>query len=117
MGSPARFQILVCDGPSCGVCHDSEALRDHIARRLAAEPQLHDRVFVTNLTCFGRCDDGPNLMVRPLGPDSDGEQEPSIEDIEGVRGLYLRNDKKRIDRILDEHCMTGQPIEAWVETY
>ena len=23
-----RFQILVCDGPSCGVCHGSEALRE-----------------------------------------------------------------------------------------
>jgi (2Fe-2S) ferredoxin len=117
MATSTRFQILVCDGPSCGVCHGSEALREHIARRLDAEPQLQGRVFVTNLTCFGRCDDGPNLLVRVLGADQDGEQEPSIEDIEGVRGLYLGNDVKRIDRILDEHCTMGQPIEDWVESY
>jgi (2Fe-2S) ferredoxin len=117
MATSTRFQILVCDGPSCGVCHGSEALRDHIARRLDAEPRLQGRVFVTNLTCFGRCDDGPNLLVRGLGPDQDGEQEPNIEDIEGVRGLYLGNDVARIDRILDEHCTTGQAIEDWVESY
>lgn len=117
MATSTRFQILVCDGPSCGVCHGSEVLRDHIARRLDAEPQFQGRVFVTNLTCFGRCDDGPNLLVRVLGSDQDGEQEPGIADIEGVRGLYLGNDANRIDRILDEHCATGQAIEDWVESY
>lgn len=117
MVTSTRFQILVCDGPSCGVCHGSEVLRDHIASRIDAEPALRDRVFVTNLTCFGRCDDGPNLLVRPLGPDEDGEQEPGISEIEGVRGLYLGNDQERIDRILDEHCTSGQAIEDWVETY
>lgn len=117
MAITTRFQILVCDGPSCGVCHDSEALRDHIARRLDAEPQLQGRVFVTSLTCFGRCDDGPNLLVRVLPADQDGEQDPSIADIEGVRGLYLGNDVQRVDRILDEHCTTGQAIEDWVTSY
>jgi (2Fe-2S) ferredoxin len=117
MATSTRFQILVCDGPSCGVCHGSEALREHIARRIDADPRLQGRVFVTNLTCFGRCDDGPNLMVRPLDSDQDGEQEPGIEDLEGVRGLYLGNDVQRIDRILEEHCTTGQAIAAWVETY
>jgi (2Fe-2S) ferredoxin len=117
MPTPTRFQILVCDGPSCGVCHGSEALRDHIAARLDAEPQLRGRVFVTNLTCFGRCDDGPNLLVRALEPHQDGEQEPGIADIAGVRGLYLGNDVERINRILDEHCTTGQALEDWVETY
>lgn len=99
------------------MCHGSEALHEHIARRLDTEPQLRGRVFVTNLTCFGRCDDGPNLLVRVLGVDQDGDQEPGIDDIEGVRGLYLGNDVRRIDRILDEHCTTGQPIEDWVESY
>jgi (2Fe-2S) ferredoxin len=117
MPTSTRFQILVCDGPSCGVCHGSEALRDHIARRLESESQFSDRVFVTNLTCFGRCDDGPNLLVRPLRPGEDGEQEPGIAEIEGVRGLYLGNDQRRVDRILDEHCTTGQLIEDWVESY
>jgi (2Fe-2S) ferredoxin len=117
MATSTRFQILVCDGPSCGVCHGSEALREHIAGRLDAEPQLRGRVFVTNLTCFGRCDDGPNLLVREIGPDQDGELEPAIADIEGVRGLYLGNDVARIDRILDEHCTTGEALEDWVETY
>src|SRR5262245_61414476 len=114
MPTSTRFQILVCDGPSCCVCHGSEALRDYIATRIDAESHLSGRVFVQNLTCFGRCDDGPNLMVRPLGPSEDGELEPGIAEIEGVRGLYLGNDQQRIDRILDEHCTDGRAIEDWV---
>jgi (2Fe-2S) ferredoxin len=117
MSGPKRFQMLICDGPSCGVCLGSEALREHARARVEASEHLRGRVSVINLTCFGRCDDGPNLLVRELGPDEDGEDEPDIEDIDGVRGLYFRNTVARIDRILDEHCTTGEPLEEWVETY
>lgn len=117
MAATKRFQILICDGPSCGVCLDSEALREHAEARVSSDERLRGRVFVLNLTCFGRCDDGPNLLVRELGDGDDGELEPDIDDIAGVRGLYLGNDRARIDRILDEHCTTGQPLEDFVETY
>lgn len=112
-----RFQILVCDGPSCGVCHGSEALVEHIAARVEAEPTLRGRVDVCNLTCFGRCDDGPNLLVRELAPGEDGSVEPPIEQLEGVRGLYLGMTEAKIDRVLDEHCGGDQAIAEWVETY
>jgi (2Fe-2S) ferredoxin len=117
MTTSKRFQILVCDGPSCGLCLGSEALLDHIQRRVEASDSLRERVVAINLTCFGRCDDGPNLLVRELGEGEDGEFEPEIEDIEGVRGLYLGNDVAQIDRVLDEHCETGEPIEDFVEIY
>lgn len=117
MSTTRRFQILVCDGPSCGVCLGSEALREHIERRIESRDDLRGRVYVISLTCFGRCDDGPNMLVRELGEGEDGELEPDIEDIEGVRGLYLGNDVERADRVLDEHCTTGTPIEDWVESY
>jgi (2Fe-2S) ferredoxin len=117
MTSKTRFQILVCDGPSCGLCLDSEALLDHIHTRIAATPSLEGRVFAINLTCFGRCDDGPNMLVRPLAEGEDPEQEPEIEAIEQVRGLYLGMDQARVDRVLDEHCEGGQPIAEWAEAY
>ena len=112
-----RFQILVCDGPSCGLCLGSEELLDYIHERVARSESLRGRVHAINLTCFGRCDEGPNLLVRELREGEDGELEPEIEDIEGVLGLYLGNDTKKINRILDEHCTTGQPVDDYVETY
>lgn len=117
MASSKRFQILICDGPSCGLCLGSEDLREYAEARISRREDLRGRVFVTNLTCFGRCDDGPNLLVRELREGEDGEREPDIEDIDGVRGLYLGNDLTRIERILNEHCATGQPMEDCVETY
>ena len=114
---PKRFQILVCDGPSCGVCHGSEVLVEHIEARVAGQPSLRGRVEVAILTCFGRCDEGPNMLVRELEPGEDGSVEPDFEKIEGVRGLYLGMDENRVDRMLDEHCGADQPIEEWVERY
>lgn len=117
MSSAKRFQILVCDGPSCGVCHGSEALVEHIDARTSADPVLRGRVEVCNLTCFGRCDEGPNMLVRELAEGEEGSREPPIERLEGVRGLYLGMSEAKLDRLLDEHCAADQPIGEWVERY
>jgi (2Fe-2S) ferredoxin len=112
-----RFQILVCDGPSCGVCHGSEALVEHIEARVDASERLRGRVDVAILTCFGRCDEGPNMLVRELAEGEDGTSEPDFQVLLGVRGLYLGMDQAKVDRMLDEHCTTGQAIDEWVESY
>lgn len=112
-----RFQVLVCDGPSCGLCHDSAKLVEHMEGHVDASPALKGRVDVTNLTCFGRCDEGPNMLVRQLDPGEDGSFEPEFEKLGGVRGLYLGMDETRCARMLDEHVAAGQPVDGWVETY
>jgi (2Fe-2S) ferredoxin len=112
-----RFQILVCDGPSCGVCHGSEALVEHLVARIGKHERLSGRVEVVNLTCFGRCDEGPNMLVRELDDGEDGSVEPEFERMLGVRGLYLGMDVAKVDRVLDEHCDGGQPIDGWAKTY
>lgn len=117
MASDKRYQVLVCDGPSCGVCHGSEALVEHIQTRVGASPALRGRVEVCNLTCFGRCDDGPNMLVRALADGEEGGLEPPFERLEGVRGLYLGMTTAKVDRMLDEHCAGDQPVDEWVETY
>ncbi len=112
-----RFQILVCDGPSCGVCHGSEALVEHIEQRVASSEQLRGRVDVAILTCFGRCDEGPNMLVRELAEGEDGSVEPDFELLLGIRGLYLGMDQAKVDRMLDEHCGEGRVIAEWAQTY
>ena len=111
-----RFQILVCDGPSCGVCHGSEALVEHIEARVGGDERLRGRVDVAILTCFGRCDEGPNMLVRELAPGEDGTSEPGFETLLGVRGLYLGMDTKKIDQMLEQHCVNGQPLDS-AQTY
>jgi (2Fe-2S) ferredoxin len=112
-----RFQILVCDGPSCGVCHGSERLVEYIQANVDNQAGLRGRVEVCNLTCFGRCDDGPNMLVREMAEGEEGSLEPPLEKLEGVRGLYLGMNEAKIDRMLDEHCGEGRAIAEWVETY
>ena len=41
-----RFQILVCDGPSCGITHESERFVALLRARIAADPELRPRVHV-----------------------------------------------------------------------
>ncbi|NVB42015.1 NAD(P)H-dependent oxidoreductase subunit E [Pseudenhygromyxa sp. WMMC2535] len=112
-----RFQILVCDGPSCGVCHGSEELVELIEQEAEGSEALRGRVDVVNLTCFGRCDEGPNMLVRELKEGEDGSVEPDFEVLLGTRGLYLGMDEERVRRMLKEHVEGGAAIEEWVEDY
>ena len=113
---PRRYQLLVCDGPSCGVCLCSENLKEAALARIAGEPALAERLTVFDLTCFGRCDDGPNMMVRELPAGEDREIEPDHDDLQGVRGLYTGVDEGRLTRILDEHVLEDRPLDD-VETW
>lgn len=109
-----RFQILVCEGPSCGITHESERLRALMQARLAADPELRARVHLVVYDCFGRCGEGPNMFVRPLAPGEDGAREP--REVSG-RGFYTGVDEAKAERILREHAGEGAPIDAWVEEY
>jgi (2Fe-2S) ferredoxin len=108
--TPRRFQILVCDGPSCGITHESERFKAQIAARRAADPALAERVSCVDFTCFGFCDDGPNVLVRELAPAENPWAEPKPGALEGVQGLYLGNDEAKVDRILDEHVLRGAAL-------
>jgi len=112
-----RFQILVCDGPSCGVTHESEALRRQLAARVAADPDLRGRVHVVDYMCFGRCSEGPNMFVRQLGPTDPAGAEPDSTAFDRERGFYPGMDPEKCERLLSEHCVTGEPIADLVDDY
>lgn len=109
-----RFQILLCEGPSCGITHESERLRAVLQARLAADPALGSRVHLVVYDCFGRCGEGPNMFVRPLAPGEDGDREP--REVAG-RGFYTGCTEAKVARILDEHAGRGAPIAEWVDEY
>jgi len=112
-----RLQILVCDGPSCGVTYESELLKELIAGRLAADDDLQRRCVIVDYGCFGRCSEGPNMFIRELASGEDAEREPDPDELETPRGFYPSMDAAKVERIVTEHCSRGLPVEELLEDY
>jgi (2Fe-2S) ferredoxin len=60
-----RFRIVVCRGPECGDRRDSQAITDALATAVSTAG-LGARVDFDSQSCFGRCSQGPNVLVREL---------------------------------------------------
>lgn len=116
--TPVRlFQLRVCDGPSCGVTHESERLVDLIEEKIKADPALEGKVGVCSYTCFGRCEDGPNMFVEELERDEQRYDDPDDDVLEQQRGFYPDLDEDKVTRVLEEHCKGGKPIADLVDDY
>lgn len=112
-----RYQLRVCDGPSCGVTHESERLLVRLQAAIDGDPDLSARVGVCNYTCYGRCDDGPNLFVHELQDGEDPDDEPDTDVLEAQRGFYPGMDEDKILRVLREHCGLGRVVDDLVDDY
>jgi len=113
----ARYQIHVCDGPSCGLTFGSDELVERLEAAIAEDPDLKARVGVCSYTCYGRCDDGPNLFVQTLAEGEEGGEEPEPEVLESQRGFYPGMDEAKVLRVLREHCGKGQVVDELVDEY
>ena len=112
-----RLQILVCDGPSCGVTYESELLKELIERRVAGDETLRARCSVVDYNCFGRCSEGPNIFVREVAPGEDPLLDPEPAQLETQRGFYAEMNEAKSERVVDEHCGRGVPVGEWVDDY
>ncbi|MGB1275492.1 MAG: hypothetical protein ACPG77_07065 [Nannocystaceae bacterium] len=112
-----RFQILVCDGPSCGLTFESDVLREQLEGALAKDSEVAARVTLVSYTCFGRCGEGPNMYVRELAPGDDPQAEPGIDTLAAQRGFYPGVSEETCRRLVNEHCKHGKPIEKLVDDY
>lgn len=63
-----RFQIRVCRGPECGDRRGSKEIYDELKRAIAARG-AEARIELTWQSCFGRCTQGVNVLVREVTPD------------------------------------------------
>ena len=115
--SSHRFQILLCEGPSCGITHESECLKHHLEGKIAADPDLKSRVHVFDYMCFGRCSEGPNLFVRRLAPGERADVEPPATAFTTELGFYPEMTEEKCDRVLAGHCGLGVPVAGLVEDY
>ena len=63
MTGPKRYRVVVCRGPECGERRGSASLQECFlrhARALGMEGQIE----MGWQACFGRCRQGPNVLVR-----------------------------------------------------
>ena len=104
----------MCRGPECGERRNSravyDAMREHVtACNLAASVEFGWQA------CFGRCSQGPNVLVREILAE---EPKFSFAAAMGPRGraaLYNRVDAERGRRIIDEHLLRGTVIREFIE--
>ena len=110
-GDPKRYRVVVCRGPECGEQRGSAALYECFQRR-ARELGIEGRIEMGWQACFGRCRQGPNVLVRiapttpprtllatpPSGPGQNAAL------YNGVRPDNLHDD---VGKILKSHVVRG----------
>ena len=69
-------------------------------------------------SCFGRCTQGPNVLVREIVT----EQAPglgtgfaTLPGPRGVTALYNRIDAERVERVVTQHVIGGQVVREFIE--
>jgi (2Fe-2S) ferredoxin len=97
--------------------HESERLVELARRTIESDDALRGRVTVRNYTCFGRCDDGPNMFVESIPAGEDADRDPDGDTLERDRGFYPGNDEVTIVRVLKLHCGEGKIVDDLVDDY
>lgn len=99
-----RFHIRVCRGPECGDRHGSSAIfvrfRDQLARR-----GLTDTCDLGWQSCFGRCTQGPNVLVREIVDDPTAPR---------ATALYNGVDAVDVEELVSEHVERGVVVRRLV---
>ena len=120
--NPPRVHLLLCDGPSCGLVHESDRLVSNVEGMRAADPEIAAAVRVWSFTCFGLCDDGPNGYVCPaaIAPESVRTAPerpnrrgvatpwPGVQTPSGAGGVQLTGlDESAVERVVREIAKSG----------
>ena len=97
--------------------HESERLVELLQKEIDGDETLRSRVGVCNYTCYGRCDDGPNMFVHELDEDDDPDDDPDDDVISEQRGFYPGMDEAKVVRVLKQHCGQGEVVDDLVDDY
>jgi (2Fe-2S) ferredoxin len=105
--SGSRFRIVICRGPDCGDKRGSRDLRACFAKE-AADLGASHLIELDWWSCFGRCSQGPNVLVRPVP--TRPESFLSAPATRGPRtalynGVTITSDAVR--RIIQSHVIQG----------
>jgi (2Fe-2S) ferredoxin len=113
---PRRFRIRVCRGPECGEKRNSKVVYAAFQRAIA-ERGLDGEAQMEWQSCFGRCTQGPNCLVREEVP----QAEPSRfvlatmpQRRRGRSALYNHVTEADAAAIVDEHVIGGRLVRRLI---
>lgn len=113
-----RFKIVICRGPECGDRRGSAILHDVFRTALDTHHAGH-HTELTWQSCFGRCTQGPNVLVREILTTQPmptlGSGFATLPGPRGATALYNRMDPQRVAHVVAEHVMGGQIVREYVE--
>jgi (2Fe-2S) ferredoxin len=111
-----RFKIVVCRGPECGDRRGSAQLYD-VFRSALESHHAREHAELVWQSCFGRCTQGPNVLVRELVAEqpSLGTGFATMPGPRGVTALYNRMDAERVERVVVQHVVGGQIVREFIE--
>lgn len=117
-----RFRIIVCRGPECGDRRNSRAVHAAFAA-LLAERRLEGRCELSWQSCFGRCSQGPNALVREVPAAVQPAPRFSFADLPPSHGggprlataLYNRLDPVKAAEIVATHIEKGVVVSRLIE--
>ncbi len=92
---PYQYHAIMCCGKNCG---ENLALFRYLKKRLADEGLYNTdstTVRINKAACLGVCCEGPIMVVHPAGI------------------WYCHLDETAIDRIITEHFIDGQVVDAY----
>lgn len=119
-GASRRYLVIVCRGPECGERRDSAAVHAQFQREVKGLG-LERVVELRWQSCFGRCRQGPNVLVRPA-PEASAPQGSvrvpllAAQPARASEGAALYNDVRLEDvaRILQSHVSRGMIVRELV---
>lgn len=113
-----RFKIVICRGPECGDRHGSAKLYD-VFRTVLESHGATEHTEVAWQSCFGRCTQGPNVLVREILTTEPmptlGSGFATLPGPRGATALYNRMDPPRVEHVVAEHVVGGQVVRKYVE--
>jgi NADP-reducing hydrogenase subunit HndC len=117
--APRRFKIIVCRGPECGDRRGSRLIAEALDRELTSQG-LRGNVELAWQSCFGRCTQGPNALVREV-LQAPTQAPPRFAfatlpvGTAGKSALYNRLRIGDIAELVSEHIGRGQVVRRLIE--
>jgi len=107
---------VICRGPECGDRRGSSALHEVFRSALDAH-SARERAELVWQSCFGRCTQGPNVLVREVvaGDQPLGTGFAMLPGPRGAMALYNRIDAARVERVVTQHVIGGQIVREFIE--
>ncbi len=113
--SGRRFRVLVCRGPECGERRGSRAIYEQF-RRILLDRGIAERVELGWQSCFGRCTQGPNCLIRELVPRPQPERFvfAALPGRRGTSALYNGVTTLDVAELTDSHIREGRIVRRLI---